>query len=144
MTWRRGREWTLALLMVVGVFGMARGVEAAAIILDNYRDQKVSVALYYYDTNEGSWCCQGWWGVEAGGERTITVPHDPGERIYYYVQAGGKAVHKRSEGWSRQHVVDDAFKYYEHDGCPDGTNYRAVYFNGSKKTTGKSWRLRIN
>jgi uncharacterized membrane protein len=128
----------------LGVLGMSRTAEAIPVTLDNYRDKKISVALLYYDVNEGSWCCQGWWIVDASGERTINVPHHPKKRIYYYVESGGKVVHKRSEGWARRNVVSNAFKYYEHDGCPDGKNFRTVYFNCSAKVTGDSWKLNIN
>ena len=127
----------------LGVLGMSPVAEAIPVTLDNFRSQKISVALLYYDVNEGSWCCQGWWLVDAAGERTINVSHDPKKRIYYYVESGGKVTHKRSEGWARRDVVSNAFKYYEHDGCPDGKNPRSVYFNCSSKAAGKSWKLSI-
>ena len=76
-------------------------------------------------------------------KRTITVPHHPQKRIYYYIEAGGQVVHKRSEGWARWNVINNAFKYYEHDGCPDGKKFRAVYFNCSKNVTGDSWQLDV-
>ena len=128
----------------LGVLGISSMAEAIPITLDNSRNQKVSVALLFFDVDQNSWCCQGWWLVDASGERTIDVAHDPQKRIYYYVESGGKVVHKRSEGWSRRDVVGNAFKYYEHDGCPDGKNPRAVYFNCSTKVTGDSWKLKIN
>lgn len=136
--------FVVSLLVVLGLFSYLSKAEAVKVTFDNYRDQKVAAALIYYDVNQGSWCCQGWWTIDPMGERTINVPHNPKNRIYYYVQSGGKVVHKRAEGWVRWDVISNAFKYYEHDGCPNGKNYKAVYFNCSTKATGKSWKLRIN
>ncbi|NCC97372.1 MAG: DUF1036 domain-containing protein [Synergistales bacterium] len=136
--------FVVSLLVVLGLFSYLSKAEAVKVTFDNYRDQKVAAALIYYDVNQGSWCCQGWWMVEPMGERTINVPHNPKNRIYYHVQSGGEAVHKRSEGWTRWDVISNAFKYYEHDGCPNGKNYRSVYFNCSTSATGKSWKLKIN
>lgn len=138
------RFFAVLFLTGLGLFAFQPKAEAVKVTFDNYRNQKLSAALIYYDVNQSSWCCQGWWTIEAMGERTINVPHDPSERIYYHVQTGGKPVHKRTEGWARWDVVNNAFKYYEHDGCPNGKGYRAVYFNGSSKASGSSWRLKLN
>ncbi|MBL3592326.1 MAG: DUF1036 domain-containing protein [Synergistaceae bacterium] len=136
--------FAVLFLVGVGFCAVSPRAEAVQITFDNYRDQKVAAALIYYDVNQSSWCCQGWWIVEPLGERTINVPHHPDERIYYHVQSGGKVVHNRSEGWARWDVINNAFKYYEHDGCPNGKDYRSVYFNCSSNVTGHSWRLNIN
>ncbi len=131
------------LLLGVSTFFLPPRAEAAKITFDNHREQKIVVSLIYYDVNENSWCCQGWWSVNALENRTIKVPHDPHKRIYYYIESGGKAVHKRSEGWARWNVINNAFKYYEHDGCPEGKKPRAVYFNCSRNVTGDSWKLKV-
>ncbi len=136
--------FAVLLLIGLGLFNGLDKAEAAKITFDNYRDQKVFAALIYYDINQSSWCCQGWWGIDPMGERTVNIPHDSKKRIYYHIQAGGEPVHGRSEGWVRWDVISNAFKYYEHDGCPDGKSYRSVYFNCSAKATGSSWRLKIN
>jgi uncharacterized membrane protein len=141
---KRSNLFAISLLAVLAVFFSLSEAEAVKVTLDNYRNQKVAAALVYYDVNQGSWCCQGWWIVDPMGKRTINVPHNPKNRIYYYVQSGGKVVHKRAEGWVRRDVISNAFKYYEHDGCPNGKNYKTVYFNCSTKATGKSWTLNIN
>jgi uncharacterized membrane protein len=140
----RGWHFFVALMILGGtLFLLSPKAEAVKITLDNHRDEKISAALVYYDTNENSWCCQGWWGVAARNKRTINVPHDPRERIYYYIESKGEVVHKRSEGWARWDVISNVFKYYEHDGCPSGKNYQSVYFNCSQKVTGDSWELDI-
>ncbi|HOO62714.1 MAG TPA: DUF1036 domain-containing protein [Synergistaceae bacterium] len=135
--------WLALLILGLSLFTRLPQAEAVKVILDNHRDQKITASLIYYDLNQSSWCCQGWWGVDPLDERTIQVPHDPNKRIYYYIESGGKVVHGRSEGWARWDVINNAFKYYEHDGCPDGKKYRSVYFNCSQNVTGGSWELNV-
>jgi len=137
------RACVALLILGLSLFTRLPQAEAVKVILDNHRDQKITASLIYYDINQNSWCCQGWWGVNPLDERTIRVPHHPDKRIYYYIEAGGEVVHGRSEGWARWDVINNAFKYYEHDGCPNGKNYRSVYFNCSQNVTGDSWKLNV-
>ena len=130
-------------VLSLSFFALLPKAEAVDIILDNHRDQKLTASFIYYDLNQSSWCCEGWWGVKALNVRTIRLPHDPDKRIYYYIKAGGEAVFRRSEGWARWDVISNIFKYYEHDGCPHGKNPRAVYFNCSETVTGDSWELNV-
>ncbi len=136
--------FAVSFFVGLGFFSSLPEAEALKIVLDNHRNQTLDVALVYYDLNQGSWCCQGWWVIKPLGERKMKLPHDPKRRIYYYVQSDAKPVYKRAEGWSRWDVISNVFKYYEHDGCPNGKNYRSVYFNCSSKATGHTWKLRLN
>jgi len=72
----------VCLALAVLLFS-AGAASAATITFSNELSIRVSVTVAYYDAGSGVLTTKGWWHVEPGGERTVTVNADASRGIYY-------------------------------------------------------------
>ena len=56
---------------------------AADIKLSNNLDVKVSITLSYYEEDSGTLVTKGWWHVDPGSEKVISVNADTSKDMYY-------------------------------------------------------------
>ena len=121
--------------------------ETFPVTLKNELDQKVFVALTYYDGNAKDWRCRGWWGVEPHKEMNFKLSHVPGKYIYFYVEGNdGKPLTKSETAngldW---YVTNKKFSYL--NGQWENTKldkpYKGHFVRGSTGDDGW-WRLTLN
>ena len=106
---------------------------AAEFIFQNTLDNRVSIAVAYYDSSEGLWTTRGWWSVEGNKSRTVNIKNIDASKDVYYAGVNGNALYydksTLNSDSANRWVSDDSFRF---DSAttdkPAGKNVRTIRF----------------
>ncbi len=119
---------------------MASPASAAEMIIHNTLDNKVQIAILYYDRATDQWTTRGWWDVLGNSDRTLDISNvDTDKGMYYFAKFGKNAYVDKStiEGeYAHRWVSNDVFRF-DFDGKPSsGTKLREELFYKSHYSEG--------
>jgi uncharacterized membrane protein len=121
------------LLFFMACAAAVSSASAADFIFHNTLDDKVNIAVVYYDRNAGLWTTRGWWTVEGNDSRTVNIDNVDTSKDTYYTGINGNAVYLDKstlssdslESW----ISDDTFRFNSTGkDRPAGKNVRTVRF----------------
>ena len=127
-----------AVLLVFTVCAVAvPSASAARVILQNTLDNRVNIAITYFDRATGLWTTRGWWRVDGNSDRTINIDNvDTGRNVLYVGMSGNTMYLDRSTLDSdpiNRWISDDSFRFDSTSNSkPSGKNVRTVPFYRSR------------
>jgi uncharacterized membrane protein len=121
----------LGLFIMMGAFTLfAPQAEAITINIQNPYQQKMSVAIVYFEDSTNKWVVRGWYSVEPRQTRALNFSGST-KRDSVWIHAntseatfGGSGIDPK-----RYTVTREAFKYFAGEPAPNGTNRRQVGFD---------------
>ena len=131
----RGKvKYALGVLLVFMVAAATvSSASAAEFIFQNMLDNRVNMAVVYYDRASGLWTTRGWWSVEENNSRTVNIDNVDTSKDVYYVGVNGNVLYydrsTLNSDSANRWISDDAFRF---DSAttdrPVGRNVRTVRF----------------
>ncbi len=119
----------LGLLVLVMVAFVPRSAEAVNIKISNPYSDTMWVALVYFEDSAGKWVTRGWYKVSPNDTRNLNFSSST-KRDYVYIHAHtSEASWGGNENSIKRTVIKEAFKYYDGETCPAGSNRRQVYLD---------------
>ncbi len=119
----------LGLLVLVVVAFAPQPAEAINISIENPYSDTMWAAITYYEDSAGKWATRGWYKVAPNSTRNLDFSSST-KRDYVYIH-----VHTSEADWGdsedsiKRTVIKEAFKYYDGESCPAGSNRRQVYLD---------------
>ena len=112
---------------------MVSPASATEFIFQNTLDNRVNMAVAYYDIATGRWTTQGWWSVEGNNSRTVRIDNVDTSKDVYYAGVNGNALYfdnsTLNSDSANRWISDNSFRF---DGAttdrPAGNNVRIVRF----------------
>ena len=129
------------LFVFMVVAAAASSASAAEVIFQNTLDNRVTVAVLYYDRATGLWTAKGWWHVDGNTSKTINIDNvDASKAVYYHAYYGNTHTHYVDKSTLNSDPVNrfvrrEVFEFNT-TGRPSGTNVRIVPFYRSRYSEG--------
>lgn len=120
--------------MAVGMFIVAvifvaapPQAEAFKLTITNNYDKVKSFSILYYDDAVNKWVCRGWYNAPAGAAKDFNFT-DSTSLSYAYIYSSAWNG-DGEENAVRRTIIDDKFKYYDGEQCPQGSKRRTAAFS---------------
>ena len=111
----------------------ASSASASEFIFQNTLDNRVNMAVAYYDGATGLWTTRGWWSVEGNSLKTVNINNVDMSKDVYYAGVNGNALYydksTLNSDAANRWISDDAFLFDNtRTDKPAGKNVRTVRF----------------
>ena len=121
------------LLTFMAAVAAASSASAAEFIFQNMLDNRVNMAVTYYDRATRLWTTRGWWSVEGNKSRTVNIDNIDASKDVYYAGVNGNALYydksTLNSDSANRWISDDAFRFDSaRNDKPAGKNVRTVRF----------------
>jgi hypothetical protein len=106
---------------------------ATEFIFQNTLDNRVNMAVVYYDRSTGLWTTRGWWTVEGNDSKSVNINNIDSSKDVYYTGINGNSVYldrlTLTDDTVNRWISDDAFRF-DSTGKdrPSGKNVRIAQF----------------
>ena len=126
-------KFALGVLLVFIVCAATSCASAAEFIFQNTLDNRVNIAVTYYDRATGLWTTRGWWSVEGNNTRTVNIGNIDTSKDVYYAGVNGNALYydksTLNSDSANRWISDDTFRFDStRTDKPAGENVRTVRF----------------
>lgn len=122
--------------MVLGLFIMAAvslsfspQAEAINVQLKNSSPHKLWAAIVYFEDSANKWVTRGWYAVDPKSTRNLNFSGSTKKNSVYIHAHTSEATWGGSGESVKRTVIKEAFKYYDGEKCPAGSNRRQVSFD---------------
>lgn len=127
----------------------APALAAANVIIHNTFDDKISVALCYFNNTSKKWTVEGWWSVEGNESETVTLKSADAAQKVYYLAERGHLNYVDESTLDRERInryVSDAMFEYDFTGKPkNAKNPRIAPFYSIRYNAGsKAFVVRLD
>ena len=121
------------LLTFMVAVATASSASAAEFIFQNTLDNRVNMAVVYYDRATRLWTTRGWWSVEGNKSRTVNINNVHMSKDVYYAGVNGNALYydksTLNSDAANRWISDDSFRFDSIiSDKPAGKNVRTVRF----------------
>ena len=129
-------KWKLLAVIFAVLIVCAQPARALAIELriQNDFNNRLHVAVIYYDQTYKRWRTQGWFTAEPRRERIVTFDTSY-QVIYLFAELAGRNL-TWGRGDAQKTVISEAFSYYDGQNCPNGTRRLVRNFTKYTSTSG--------
>lgn len=120
----------LLFVLTIGIISTSKESEAATINVYNPYNQKMNVAVVYFDDHRQQWLVSGWYSVAANSSRQLVFSSAKSKNsIWLHAYTEGMSVGGYGDNPRWYTVVNEVFKYVAGQNAPDGSNRRKVGFD---------------
>lgn len=128
---KRVLQTVIGLFIFLAAVVVPQPAEAINIQINNPYSDTLWAALVYFEDASNKWVTRGWYKVKPHSIRNLDFSSST-KRNSVYVHA-----HTSEASWGgsgerpaiERTVIKEAFKYYEGENCPPGSNRRQVSFD---------------
>lgn len=120
----------IGLWIVLAVTIIPQQAEAVNVQMSNPYSQTMWAAVVFYDDAAGKWATKGWFKVAPNSSRDLDFSTST-KRDFVYIHAYTSEASWGNSGENsiRRTVIKEAFRYYDGESCPAGSNRRQVSFD---------------
>ena len=117
---------SLFIITAVAVTALPQA-EAFKLTVTNNYDKDKSFSILYHEDSTNKWLCRGWFTVAAGVTKDFNFSDStsPAHAYLYSTVWTGDG----EEGAVRRTVINNKFRYYDGESCPEGSNRHQVNFS---------------
>lgn len=120
----------LGLLLLAMVILIPQPAEAVNIKVENPYGDTMWVAVVYYEDAANKWATRGWYQVNPHDSRNLNFSSSTRrDSVYIHAYTSEASWGGGGEGAVKRTVIKEAFKYYDGETCPAGSNRRQVGFD---------------
>ena len=118
------------LWIVLAIALSPQPAEAVNVRLENPHSLPLWAAIIYFEDSANKWVTRGWYKVEPHDSRNLNFSSST-KKNSVWIHAYSSEANWGGEGENavKRTVIKEAFKYYDGQSCPAGSNRRQVSFD---------------
>jgi len=115
----------LFILLTIAV--APRPADAMGINIENPYPHTLHATIVYFEDSSGKWVTRGWYNVKPNSTRKFDFSGSTKkDHVYIYAYTSEASWGDNGNRTITRTVIKEAFKYYDGQSCPEGSNRRNV------------------